>query len=77
MRRKGLWAEFHDDNKLVTEDNNAARSNRVVYVVYDASAYSYDEILQRISNGAHQMLVAIYYPERDMLITDREVISFL
>ena len=77
VRRKGLWAEFHDDNKLVTEDSNAARSNRVVYVVYDASAYSYDEILQRISNGAHQMLVAIYYPERDMLITDREVISFL
>lgn len=74
-RSKGLWAEFHDANKMKEEEAAAQRAGQRTYIVYDVSAYSFGEIFQRFSAGSvGDVLIATYYPDKKMVVTDQEVI---
>lgn len=73
-RRKGLWAEFHDANKQVAVDDKEIASGETVYMVYDVTAYSYEEILARMSGSKHCFQMAFYYPDRNMVIAPREAL---
>ena len=73
-RHKGLWAEFHDANKNKVEKPSAQKSKNRTYIVYDMSVYSFEEILQRFSVvGSANVLLATYYPKRQMLITGTDI----
>lgn len=74
VRHKGLWAEFHDANKEVEADDTVAASGQTAYVVYDVTAYTYEEILARMSASHHRLQVAFYYPDRKMVIAPREAL---
>lgn len=74
-RSKGLWAEFHDANKKKEEEAVPQKAGQRTYIVYDVSAYSFGEIFQRFSaNSIGDVLMATYYPDRKMVVTDQEVI---
>ncbi len=76
VRHSGLWAEFHDANKDVKPDDRAVAAGQTAYVVYDVTAYSYEEILELMSASSHRFQVAFYYPDRNMVIAPREVLLY-
>lgn len=74
-RSKGLWAEFHDANKKKGGEASHQSAGHMTYVVYDVSAYSFDEMFSRFgANNFEDVLMATYYPDKQMVVTDREVI---
>lgn len=74
-KRKGLWAEFHDANKNICEKPAEDRRQRT-FLTYDASAYSFNEMLERISRlQDNRVALAVYYPDQDMVITAADIIK--
>lgn len=74
-KRKGLWAEFHDANKNICEKPAEGRRQRT-FLTYDASAYSFNEMLERISRlQDNRVALAVYYPDQDMVITAADIIK--
>lgn len=75
-RHKGLWAEFHDANKNKAEKPSIPQTKDRLYIVYDTSAYSFGEMFERFSgNKNHNVMMAAYYPDRNILITDSDTIE--
>ena len=74
-KRKGLWAEFHDANKNIREKPAEGRRQRT-FLTYDASAYSFNEMLERISHTDNdKVALAVYYPTHNMIITAADIIK--
>ena len=72
---KGLWAEFHDANKNICEKPAEGRRQRT-FLTYDASAYSFNEMFERISRlQDNRVALAVYYPDQDMVITAADIIK--
>lgn len=74
-KRKGVWAEFHDANKNICEKPAEGRRQRT-FLTYDASAYSFNEMLERISHTDNdKVALAVYYPTHNMIITAADIIK--
>lgn len=75
VRDKGLWAEFHDASKSRQETEIGSDTKQKVYIVYDMSSYTFSDILLSFStNKSSNLLLATYYPELAMLVTDSDII---
>lgn len=74
-RRKGLWAEFHDANKKAVETFPKPKKNQRIYIAYDASVYTYEEMFERVGRNRYDAVtLAVYYPDSDKVITISDVI---
>lgn len=72
---KGLWAEYHDANALAL-GNKVSWQGKQVYMVFDATAFSYAEMFSAMHDHfADKVSMAVYYPEENMIITEQEIIK--
>jgi N-acetylglucosaminyl-diphospho-decaprenol L-rhamnosyltransferase len=75
-KHKGLWAEFHDANKRIRENPTLTGRQTTTFLTYDASAYSFNEMFERISRlQDNRVALAVYYPDKDMVITAADIIK--
>lgn len=73
---KGLWAEFHDANTKSLNTTLAHQKSQKTYIAFDASAFSYTEMLSAMhDNYEGNALIAVYHPNEDMIITGHEIIK--
>lgn len=73
---KGLWAEFHDANKNFLNTTLPHQKGQRVYITFDASAFSYAEMLSAMHDYYEgKALIAIYHPNMDMIITEHEIVK--
>lgn len=73
---KGLWAEFHDANALALGNATSWTSKQQVFMVFDATAFSYEEMFQAMHDHfAEKASMAVYYPSENMVITEKEIIK--
>lgn len=74
--QKGLWAEFHDADKSKRLLSVSSSNSYKTYVVFDTTAYSYEDIFGLMSGNRHKnYLLATYYPNKNLVITDSEIIK--
>lgn len=74
--QKGLWAEFHDADKSRKVLSASSANSAKTYAVFDTTAYSYDDIFELMSANKHKnYLLATYYPDKNLVITDSEIIK--
>lgn len=74
-RHKGLWSEFHDANPMENGISHYSQTGKKAYIVYDVSAYSFDDMFKRMAENKNEStLIATYYPTKNMIITEEEVI---
>lgn len=72
---KGLWAEYHDAN-VQALGNAVSWQGKQVFVVFDATAFSYAEMFTAMqAHFADKVSMAVYYPQENMIITEQEIIS--
>lgn len=75
VRANGLRAEIHEAEKGEGKVLEAFKASLRTYVVYDVSAYDFADMLREFSyNGNGNLFMATYYPERGMVVTDKDVI---
>ncbi|KXB37670.1 glycosyltransferase, group 2 family protein [Bacteroidales bacterium KA00344] len=72
IKRNGMKALFIGETATKAERSN---ETGIIYHVFDISKYSFKEILEKISlNSVPNRQVAFYNPERQLVITGREII---
>lgn len=72
IKRNGMKALFIDEAATKAERLN---ETGIIYHVFDISKYRFKEILEKISlNSVANRQVAFYNPERQLVITGREII---
>ena len=72
----GLWAEFHDANIHCLGKVSLRPNGQITYIVFDASAFSYTEMLNAMHDKYEgKALIAVYYPIDNMIITNQEIIK--
>lgn len=75
-KHKGLWAEFHDANKRIRENPTLTGRQTTTFLTYDADAYSFNEMFERLSRlQDSRVALAVYYPDHDMVITAADIIK--
>lgn len=73
---KGLWAEFHDANAQSLGNKKEWDKKQKVYMVFDATVFSYAEMFTAMHDHfSGKVLMAVYYPQENMIITDKEIIQ--
>lgn len=72
---KGLWAEFHDANAQSLGNKKEWNKKQRVYMVFDSTVFSYSEMFTAMHDlFAGKVSMAVYYPQENMIITDKEII---
>ena len=76
ISEKGLWAEFHDANTKFLNNTLPHQKGPKTYIAFDASAFSYTEMLSAMHDYYQgKALIAVYHPNKDMIITEHEMIK--
>ncbi len=76
VSEKGLWAEFHDANANFLNTTLPHLRTQKTYIAFDASTFSYAEMLDAMHDHyAGKALIAVYHPEKNMIITEHEAIK--
>jgi N-acetylglucosaminyl-diphospho-decaprenol L-rhamnosyltransferase len=74
IERNGMKARFVDD---MTKEGAENSGGELTYKVFDISKYSFKEILEKMSlNSLPNREVAFYNPDRQSVITGREIIHY-
>ena len=72
---KGLWAEFHDANAQSLGNKKEWNKEQRVYMVFDSTVFSYSEMFTAMHDlFAGKVSMAVYYPQENVIITDKEII---
>lgn len=75
VRANGLRAEIHEAEKGAGKVLEASCAVSRTYMVYDISAYAFADMLCDFSCNANgNLFLATYFPERGMVVTDKDVI---
>ncbi len=76
ISENGLWAEIHDANTNFLNATLPHKKSQRTYITFDAMAFSYADMLSVMYDYYEgRALIAVYYPNEDMIITEHETIK--
>ena len=76
IRREGLHARIFDTDTTIPEDVYDVSGTSRRYIAFDMSAFSYNDVFGFFTQNRHSgAVMAMYYPDEGMVITDIDVLN--